>query len=67
MPPWLRRDPARPEASWLMDNETWGRGQHKHSQSRQEVERRSKDGKADRIFPLGRRKSSQRPKGQRSF
>ena len=50
-----------------MDNETWGRGRRKHSQSRQEVERRGKDGKADRIFPLGRRKSSQRPKGQRNF
>ena len=41
-----------------MDYETWGRGRRKHLRSRQEVERRGKDGKADRIFPLGRKKSS---------
>ena len=52
-----------------MDDETWGRGRHKHKhlRSRQEVEKGGKDGKAERIFPLGRKKSSRRPEGQRSF
>lgn len=50
-----------------MDDEAWGRGRRKHLWSRKGVERRGKDGKAGRIFPLGRKKSSQRPEGQRSF